>query len=210
MYNRNLRKPHPNKNIYKFISVKNKTSIMCESGLENDACFLFEYNANVISYRSQPSGFEYLHEGKTCFYTPDFLVQYADLTTEYFEVKPFTRTIELEFKKKFRAIKSAAMQNEETISLITERQIHIQPRLGNAKLLHRYAGIQSPNSFQDKILDLLRIESSCTVSVGELVVRLKMSKGEVHSNLLALLSAGYIQANLLEHQFHQDTQIWVA
>ncbi len=183
---------------------------MCESGLENDACFLFEYNANVISYLSQPRGFEYLHEGKTCFYTPDFLVQYADFTTEYFEVKPFTRAIEFEFKKKFRSIKTAAMENETIISLITERQIHIQPRLENAKLLHRYAGIQSLNSFQDKILDFLSAEPSCTVSVGELVVRFKRSKGEVHSNLLAMLSAGYIQANLLEHQFHQDTQIWVA
>lgn len=62
MYNRNLRKLNPNKNVYKFISVKNKTSIMCESGLEYDTCFLFEYNVNIVSYQSQLSGFEYPFE----------------------------------------------------------------------------------------------------------------------------------------------------
>ena len=39
MYIRNLRKPSPNKNVFKFASAKVSNVIMCESTLEFDACF---------------------------------------------------------------------------------------------------------------------------------------------------------------------------
>lgn len=47
MYNRNLRKPHPNKNIFKFSSAKNSSVVMCESTLEFDACFHLEYSPSI-------------------------------------------------------------------------------------------------------------------------------------------------------------------
>ena len=43
MYIRNLRKPSPNKNVFKFASTKISDVIMCESTLEFDACFHHEY-----------------------------------------------------------------------------------------------------------------------------------------------------------------------
>ncbi|QLE83954.1 hypothetical protein FLM48_01930 [Shewanella sp. Scap07] len=43
MYIRNLRKPSPNKNVFKFASAKVSETIMCESTLEFDACFHHEY-----------------------------------------------------------------------------------------------------------------------------------------------------------------------
>ncbi len=38
MYVRNLRKPSANKNVYKFVSLKNGCTIMCEGSLEYDCC----------------------------------------------------------------------------------------------------------------------------------------------------------------------------
>ncbi len=209
MYNRNLRKPNPNKNIYKFISVKNKTSIMCESSLEYDTCFLFEYNVNIVSYQSQPSGFEYPFEGKKRFYTPDFLVEYVDLTKEYFEVKPSVRAVESEFVQKFNAIKVAVKQQQTSISLITERQIHIQPRLDNAKLLYRYADIQQLNPLQCEIVSFLRRQRLNKISAKVLAIKLNYSQGDVNSNVLALLSAGYIQADILNNKFSDEILLWV-
>ncbi|MGF1884745.1 Tn7 transposase TnsA N-terminal domain-containing protein [Photobacterium profundum] len=209
MYNRNLRKPNPDKNIYKFISVKNKTSIMCESSLEYDTCFLFEYNVDIVNYQSQPSGFEYIFEEKKRFYTPDFLAEYVDLTKEYFEVKPYFRAVETEFVQKFKAIKVSVNKKKTAISLISERQIHIQPRLDNAKLLYRYAGIQQLNPLQHEIVSFLRRQRLNQVSVKVLAIKLNYSQGDVNSNVLALLSAGYIQADIVNNKFNEEILLWV-
>ncbi len=74
---RNLRKPSPNKNVFKFASEKVGKAIMCESTLEFDACFHNEYNNAIESYGSQPEGFKYNFEGKSLPYTPDTLVRYV-------------------------------------------------------------------------------------------------------------------------------------
>ncbi len=55
MYIRNLRKPSPSKNIYKFASRKNHSTIMCESGLEFDAYFHLEFSPSIASFESQPT-----------------------------------------------------------------------------------------------------------------------------------------------------------
>jgi hypothetical protein len=88
VYIRKLRKPSPNKNVYKFASAKQKAAILCESSLEKDCCYHFEYDPDVVSYESQPRGFYYKFEGKTLPYTPDFLTLYRDGTQEYVECKP--------------------------------------------------------------------------------------------------------------------------
>ncbi|WP_181316156.1 TnsA endonuclease N-terminal domain-containing protein [Photobacterium phosphoreum] len=162
-----------------------------------------------MSYQSQPSGFEYPFEGKKRFYTPDFLVEYVDLTKEYFEVKPFVRAVESEFVQKFNAIKVAVKQQQTSISLITERQIHIQPRLDNAKLLYRYADIQQLNPLQCEIVSFLRRQRLNKISAKVLAIKLNYSQGDVNSNVLALLSAGYIQADILNNKFNDEILLWV-
>jgi hypothetical protein len=61
---RNLRKPSPNKNVFKFASTKVSDAIMYESRLEFDACFHHEYNDEIESYGSQPEGLKYGFNGK--------------------------------------------------------------------------------------------------------------------------------------------------
>ena len=57
MYVRNLRKPSPVKNLFRFASTKSSELIMCESSLEFDACFHLEYNEDILTFQSQPEGF---------------------------------------------------------------------------------------------------------------------------------------------------------
>ncbi|OBU30665.1 hypothetical protein AYY23_04690 [Photobacterium kishitanii] len=146
---------------------------------------------------------------KKRFYTPDFLVEYIDLNKEYFEVKPFVRAVEPEFVQKFNAIKIAVKQKQTSISLITERQIHIQPRLDNAKLLYRYADIQQLNPLQYEIVSFLRRQRLNKLSAKVLAIKLNYSQGDVNSNVLALLSAGYIQADILKNKFNDEILLWV-
>ncbi len=108
MYNRNLRKLSPVKNIYKFISVKNDVVIMCESSLEFDTCFHLEYNPDVVCFKSQPTGFEYTLEGTPHRYTPGFLVSYYHSQANLLEIKPFDKTLSPEFKHEFKGKKQAA------------------------------------------------------------------------------------------------------
>jgi len=69
MYNRNLRKPSPNKNIFKFASKKNHHIILCESALEFDACFHLEFSPSIVTFESQPTGIEYqMHSGELLMY----------------------------------------------------------------------------------------------------------------------------------------------
>ena len=108
MYIRNLRKPSPNKNIFKFASAKNQGSIMCEGSLERDCCYHFEYDPNVVSFESQPRGFFYDFDGKQLPYTPDFFVVYDDGCHSFVEIKSYSKTLSKEFKLKFQSRKRAA------------------------------------------------------------------------------------------------------
>ncbi|WP_306345682.1 TnsA endonuclease N-terminal domain-containing protein [Vibrio gazogenes] len=42
--------------------------------LELDFCFHLEYNPDVQSFSSQPINLAYCFNGRSCRYTPDFLV----------------------------------------------------------------------------------------------------------------------------------------
>ena len=111
--------------------------------------------------------------------------------------------------QKFNAIKVAVKQKQTSISLITERQIHIQPRLDNAKLLYRYADIQQLNPLQCEIVSFLRKQRLNKISAKVLAIKLNYSQGDVNSNVLALLSAGYIQADILNNKFNDEILLWV-
>jgi hypothetical protein len=107
MYIRNLRKPSPNKNVFKFASAKISGVIMCESTLEFDACFHHEYNDEIESYGSQPEGFKYEFMGKSLPYTPDTLIVYKNDVEKYHEYKPKSKTTSPLFREKFVARRQA-------------------------------------------------------------------------------------------------------
>ena len=67
----------------------NPESLLVEGSLETEYCYHFEFDTSVVEYESQPIGFHYYDEDKRRFYTPDFLITYADGHQEYVEIKYF-------------------------------------------------------------------------------------------------------------------------
>ena len=85
------------------MSIKTDSIHTVESDLEFDACFHFEFSAQISTFEAQPIGFEYYIDGKRRKYTPDFLVTYKDSYQSFYEIKPKRIAEKDEFKEKFRA-----------------------------------------------------------------------------------------------------------
>ncbi|MDF2152886.1 TnsA endonuclease N-terminal domain-containing protein [Vibrio sp. CAU 1672] len=194
MYIRDLRKASPNKNVFKFASVKNKESVMCESSLERDCCYHFEYDREVVHYESQPEGYFYEYCGKRFPYTPDFLVTYIDGDCRFVEIKPYDKTFDKDFQRKFEARKRAAEKLGIQLILVTDRQIRNGYFLKNCELVHRYSGCIEDNNLIPVVYEYL-----CTVKeakIYELAESLKVSICDVFVSVLRLISRGVASTDL--------------
>lgn len=207
MYIRNLRKPSPNKNIYKFSSIKNRDTVMCEGSLEKDCCYHFEYDPDVTRYESQPEGFNYDYNGKTLPYTPDFLVSYLDGTFEYVEVKPYSKTLSKKFKQEFSARKEAANRRGFCLVLVTDKQIRNGFFLKNSELVHRYSGCISGDELSIKVYSYLISQSS--VQISELASSIGESVGRVFASVLRLVAVGKVFVDLDTTRLSENTTVTV-
>jgi hypothetical protein len=208
MYIRNLRKPSPNKNVFKFASAKVSEVIMCESTLEFDACFHHEYNDEIDSYGSQPQGFKYEFNGKTLPYTPDTLIIYNNGVEKYHEYKPFSQISSPLFRDKFIAKRAASLKLGRELILVTDKQIRVNPVLNNLKLLHRYSGVYGVNDIQQKLLKL--IQKSGAVKLDVLSDHFNLSSGEARSFVYALIHKGLLKADLNCDEFSNNPTLWFA
>ena len=141
MAGRNINKPSPNKNIFKFSSKKNQATILCEGSLEFDACFFFEYLDPVISYEHQPDVYKYQYNEKSVNFYPDFKLSLDSGEIILVEIKPLNRACKNEFKEKFSARKSALKELGYNFILLTDNQIRSAPLLDNLKLLYEEKNI---------------------------------------------------------------------
>tara|TARA_R110002033_G_scaffold20300_4_gene51502 strand:- start:32221 stop:32850 length:630 start_codon:yes stop_codon:yes gene_type:complete len=206
MYIRSLRKPSPNKNVFKFASAKVSETIMCESSLEFDACFHHEYNDCIAVFGSQPEGFYYDFEGKRLPYTPDAIVHFIDGTVKFHEYKPYSKTFDPIFRAKFVAKKEAAQSLGADLILVTERQIRVNPILNNLKILHRYSGIYGLNTIQIELLKL--IKRTGKISVNDVAITQSLSLGEARSYLYSLIHKGLIKTNLNQDDLTCNPSVW--
>ncbi|KZN65191.1 endonuclease [Pseudoalteromonas luteoviolacea CPMOR-1] len=194
------------KNLYKFASQKNKATCLVESSLEFDACFHFEYSREIKTFEAQPLGFEYEFDGRTCRYTPDFLISHHEKPQKYIEVKPYNKIANPEFRARF-AQKQFYAKEQIGIELIlvTDKQIRVFPTLDNLKLLHRYSGFQSLTDLQLSIIQLLNQFRKLTIQ--DLVMTLKASMGEVLASVYRLLSLGSVNSDL-NTELTLESVIW--
>jgi len=75
----------------RFYSLKNKSAIHTESTLEQDFCYVLEFDKTVIEYLEQPVKIKYSYQGKDRSYTPDFFIAGRENDRPYmriYEVKP--------------------------------------------------------------------------------------------------------------------------
>ncbi|MEO8761351.1 MAG: TnsA endonuclease N-terminal domain-containing protein [Bacteroidia bacterium] len=127
-------------------SVKNETSNDFESALERDYFSLLEFDSNVETYIEQPVEIKYEFEGKTRHYTPDVLIYYSEnrggeivrcpLLVEV-KYRDNIRKKWKEYKPKFRAGISYALEKGWKFKIITEREIRTS-YLENVKFLLSY------------------------------------------------------------------------
>ncbi|MBU2071778.1 MAG: TnsA endonuclease N-terminal domain-containing protein [Gammaproteobacteria bacterium] len=206
MYIRSLRKPSPNKNVFKFASAKVSETIMCESSLEFDACFHHEYNENIKSFGSQPEGFYYHFGGKKLPYTPDAIIHFIDGTVKFHEYKPYSKTFDPIFRAKFLAKKEAAQSSGVDLILVTERQIRVNPILNNLKILHRYSGIYGLNSIQIELINFIR--KAGKICVNDIALRQSLSPGETKSYLYSLIHKGLVKTNLNHDDLACNPAVW--
>lgn len=207
MYVRNLRKPSANKNVYKFVSVKNRCTIICESSLEYECCYHLEYCDDVISYSSQPKGFRFSYRDKEHAYTPDFLVHREDGTSYLIEVKPLSKTFDPEFKDKFCHQQIRANELGTPLLLVTDRQIRNEIYLNNLKLIHRYSGCIENTSQLDLVLSA--VNQSSPICIKALSERLHLTIGEVLSSVLRLIGLRKIKTSL-DVALNENTLVKVA
>jgi hypothetical protein len=88
MYTRKKRKSSPIMSRYKFASQKMDKTYLVDEKHEFDFCFILEYTDDVKFFQSQPEEYYYDFNGRSCRYTPDFLVQYENGTESFIEIKP--------------------------------------------------------------------------------------------------------------------------
>ncbi len=206
MYIRNLRKPSPNKNVFKFASAKVGKTIMCESSLEFDACFYHEYNESVRTFDSQPEGFYYQFEGKDLPYTPDTIVQYIDGRIQLHEYKPLSKTFDPIFKAKFYAKRQAAQLLGMELILVTDEQIRVNPVLNNLKLLHRYSGAYTVCDTQRELLSRIRASGKCRLT--DIADENVLTMGEVRSYIFSLLNKGLLKSDVVTDDFTLNPSVW--
>ncbi|MGO2409738.1 MAG: TnsA endonuclease N-terminal domain-containing protein [Pseudoalteromonas nigrifaciens] len=206
MYIRNLRKPSPNKNVFKFASTKVSNVIMCESTLEFDVCFHHEYNDLIESFGSQPEGFKYEFMGKTLPYTPDTLISYTDKTQKYHEYKPYSKITSPLFRAKFAAKRAASLKMGIDLILVTDRQIRVNPILNNLKLLHRYSGVYGISSIQNELLSF--IHKSGAIKLNDISSQVGLPIGETRSFVFGLMHKGLIEADLGHDNLTNNPTLW--
>jgi len=123
---------------YRFASLKMGKLVHAESSLEFDACYHFEYARDIVSFQEQRLKIEYEENGETHSHFPDFVLNGED-KGPIVEVKPSRHRKEDRNRRNFAAgIEYAKRKNMEYI-VHTEEDIRREPRLGNLKLLYRYA-----------------------------------------------------------------------
>ena len=128
---RNIKRSQYGKQTTFFPSRKNGSLIVCEVRLEADACFLWEQDKAVVSYREQPERLALKVGGELRTYVPDFAVCYADGSVTFFEIKPDNVFRKPKYLALYRAARRFLHRRGQRFQLLTESQIRQQPRLNN-------------------------------------------------------------------------------
>ena len=195
MYRRHLKHSRV-KNLFKFVSAKMNTVFTVESSLEFDTCFHLEYSPAVKAFEAQPEGFYYAFEGRDCPYTPDFRVVDQQGNASLIEVKPSDKVADPDFLQRFPIKQQKAFELSSPLKLVTERQIRIDPILGNLKLLHRYSGFQSFTPLHMQLLGL--VKDLGRVSLARLSGSTGAPPEDVLATALSLIARGLIHSDLTD------------
>jgi hypothetical protein len=182
------------------------TVFTVESSLEFDTCFHLEYSPSVKFYEAQPEGFYYEFVGRRCPYTPDFRIVDQNDSASFLEVKPSDKVADPDFLQRFPLKQQRAIELSSPLKLVTEKQIRIDPILGNLKLLHRYSGFQSFTPLHMQLLGLVRKFGH--VSLSWLSGSTGVPPEVVLASALSLIAKGAIQSDLTAQEIGISSYVW--
>lgn len=122
----------------KFPSSKLNRMVHCESPLERDAVYHFEYHPLVESYQEQPS-VEYYYDaaGAQHRYYPDFQLNFTDGRVLLVEVKPVRYLTIKKVRDQLTYVAARFAEQNRLFRVMTEQEIRREPLFSNLKELHQ-------------------------------------------------------------------------
>jgi len=178
----------------RFPSVTAHRMIAFEQLLERDALYLFEFCPLVQDIHAQPFKFHYAFDGKTRRYTPDYALTLTDGSCMIVEIKPNRSLDKPEIKAKFEAIAAAMARQQHRFMVLTDKEIRLEPRLGNFKQLHSY--LRKPYQNESRAT-LTRLQSHLR-ECGSLPLADCVPEGRSLSDLLHLLAHGLLNCDYMQ------------
>jgi hypothetical protein len=147
--------------IGRFPSLKMQRMIAFESLIERDYLYLLDYEREIEWFEEQPLTIEYLHNGKTLHYTPDFRFVVAEQNT-LVECKPYALVNQEDNLRKFAAACSWCTNQGWQFRVVTDQDLRTGFRLENIKLLTRHARHTVEPEIKGRICALLYAASALT------------------------------------------------
>ncbi|MGL5339137.1 MAG: TnsA endonuclease N-terminal domain-containing protein [Aeromonas veronii] len=143
-------------------STKNNRLVAWESQLKQKACALFEFSADVVSYREQPITIYFESDGQMRRYTPDFELRFHDGRSMYLEVKPFAKLQGHSVKRRFQQVARFWEMHGQQFGVITDIELHHPTLQRNLKLLRAHQRVHVPDEVWLRIGHWLRAIGSVT------------------------------------------------
>lgn len=159
--------------ITKYPSVRLKRSVHCESSLEADVAELFDACAQVSKFGEQPVFIRYKMAGESHWHVPDFLAK-AKQSKAFIEVK-FAKDVTPEVEARTDFLKAALRSEGYEYYLLTERQIHRDSYLENARFLLRRGRYPFPKQREMELVSQVRTAQALPLSAfmaGEGIVHI--------------------------------------
>ena len=146
----------------RFPSIKMGRMIAFESLLERDFIYLLDYDVRVEWYEEQPLTIEYLHDGQTLHYTPDF--QIVEVGRQVLvECKPERFVDTEDNQRKFAIARDWCASRDWEFRVVTDLHIRAGFRLQNIKRLTPYARLAVDVSLCSRIEACLRAAPTTTL-----------------------------------------------
>lgn len=206
MYDQTKKASHVH-NICKFMSLKNNAVIRTQSILEFDFCYHLEFNPHITHFSSQPLNLFYSFNGRQCRYTPDFLANYTNEDSTFFEVKHSSQILKSNFRARFAAKQSVCEhQLAKKLILITEKQIRAEPLFPNLKLIRRYAGLRTVTASEQAVLEFIQLKKN--VQLIEVSKHLNLSEQKTLIASLCWIASGELKTDIGHALFGINNVVW--
>ncbi|MEG6520853.1 TnsA endonuclease N-terminal domain-containing protein [Desulfotomaculum sp. 1211_IL3151] len=174
-----------------FPSMRLNRLVEFESLLECDYIHLLEFDkCGVVSFCEQPVEIEYIENGKTKHYYPDFAVELPEDKIEIVEIKPSRKLNDPKLYPKILAAQNYCESMGYEYLMVTEKQFD-PVTLRNIKILFSYRNINVTAS--QKLLIRQTIGVKETVNVHTLAERISLQIGSYQDALVIIYSLLYHQ-----------------